>query len=57
MDKFKCVGVVRTPGTNALEFFFNRRPSDEEMRYLHEVMERAAACSPFEAAKLTLVKP
>jgi hypothetical protein len=26
-----------------LEFYFNRRPTDDEMRFLHECMERSVS--------------
>ena len=57
--KLKCNGVAReSGGMNAISFYFNRRPTDEEMRYLHEVMQRAAACSPIEVQPdLRVVKP
>lgn len=61
-NKLKCPGVGRD-GENdrVLVFYFSRCPSDDEMRYLHEVMERATACNPYhlnyEAPALKLVKP
>ena len=43
-DRLKCPGVGRDKlHPAALEFFFNRPVTDDEMRYLHEVMQRAAA--------------
>lgn len=45
--KLKCPGVGRDRDcTNALQFYFNRPVTDDEMRFLHEVIERAVACSP-----------
>ncbi len=42
----KCPGVGRDAGNEqSLCFYFNRKVTDDEMRYLHEVMERAVACS------------
>lgn len=39
----KCNGVGRDKDcVSSLQFFFNRVVSDEEMRFLHDVMERAA---------------
>jgi len=41
----KCPGVGRDAGNDrSLCFYFNRKPTDDEMRYLHEVMQRAAVC-------------
>lgn len=39
----KCPGVGRVAENGkALCFYFNRTVSDEEMRFLHDVMQRAA---------------
>lgn len=59
MSDLKCPGVGRDADNDkALAFYFNRRPSDDEMRYLHEVMQRAAVCSPIDPPpSLKLVKP
>jgi len=41
----KCKGVGRDKNCiSALEFYFDRRVSDDEMRYLHDVIRQAAAC-------------
>ncbi len=46
-DKLKCPGVGRNGDHDgSLIFYFSRRPTDDEMRYLHDVMKRAAECSP-----------
>jgi hypothetical protein len=45
--KLNCHGVGRNKDHLAsLLFYFNRRPTDDEMRFLHEVMERASASLP-----------
>jgi hypothetical protein len=47
-DPLKLIGVGRdidAPG-GALSFYFNRSPSDDEMRFLHECMERSVALIP-----------
>lgn len=42
----KCPGVGRdAENEQSLCFYFNRKVADDEMRYLHEVMQRAVACS------------
>jgi hypothetical protein len=33
---------------SSLVFYFNRVPTDDQMRYLHEVMARGVACMPEE---------
>ena len=59
--RLKCPGVGRDKDNEqSLCFYFNRKPSDDEMRYLHDVMQRASECSPIAdppplAARLTLV--
>lgn len=43
----KCPGVGRDKDCiSALQFYFSRKVTDDEMRFLHEVMERAVACMP-----------
>lgn len=43
--KLSCPGVGRDKDNpKALQFYFNRRITDDEMRFLHEVMQRAVAC-------------
>lgn len=45
--ELRCPGVGRDKDNIcALQFYFNRRVSDDEMRFLHDVMKRAAACIP-----------
>lgn len=40
--RLKCPGVARDKDhPQSLSFHFSRRVSDDEMRYLHEVMQRA----------------
>jgi hypothetical protein len=40
----KCPGVGRDAGNDkSLCFYFSRKVSDDEMRYLHDVMQRAVA--------------
>ncbi len=59
MSKLKCSGVGRDKDNEQFLFFaFSRKPTDDEMRYLHEVMERAAVCSPCkQEPELRIVKP
>jgi hypothetical protein len=43
----KCPGVGRDKDHDrALAFYFSRPVTDDEMRYLHEVMQRAVECLP-----------
>lgn len=43
----KCPGVGRDKDCiSALQFYFSRPVTDYEMRFLHDVMKRAAACVP-----------
>jgi len=50
--KLKCNGAGRDKDNDQfLWFAFNREPTDDELRYLHEVVKRAAECSPIEAPK------
>lgn len=43
----KCRGVGRDKHCkNALQFYFDRPVTDDEMRFLNEVMERTVACLP-----------
>jgi len=40
----KCPGVGRdAENEKSLAFYFNRKVTDDEMRFLHEVMQRAVA--------------
>ena len=46
-DQLKCSGVGRDKDcAKALQFYFNRPVTDDEMRFLHEVMQRAVASAP-----------
>jgi len=43
MTRLRCNGVGRDKDClSALQFYFNRRVTDDEMRYLGDVMRRAA---------------
>ena len=43
-SELKCPGVGRdAENEKALCFYFNRQVSDDEIRYLHEVIQRAVA--------------
>ena len=43
----KCPGAGRDAGNErALCFYFNRSVTDDELRFLHDVMQRAAECMP-----------
>ena len=43
----KCPGVGRDKDCiSALQFYFSRPVTDDEMRFLHEVVQRAAVCMP-----------
>lgn len=43
----KCPGVGRDKdNVAALQFYFNRRVTNDEMRFLHDVMKRAVASAP-----------
>lgn len=47
MIPLKCPGVGRDKDCiSALQFYFSRPVTDDEMRFLHEVVQRAAACMP-----------
>lgn len=44
MKDLECNGVGRDKDClSALQFYFNRRVTDDEMRFLGDVMRRAAA--------------
>lgn len=52
MNPLKCPGVGRDKDCiSALQFYFNRRVTDDEMRFLHDVMQRGTACMPAMMAK------
>lgn len=52
MVPLKCPGVGRDKDCiSALQFYFTRPVTDDEMRFLHEVVQRAAACMPLIAAR------
>lgn len=43
----KCPGAGRdAENLHTLVFSFSRRVTDDELRFLHEVMQRAVACMP-----------
>jgi hypothetical protein len=43
----KCPGVGRDKDRDsALQFYFNRHVTDDEMKFLHEVMQRTVALMP-----------
>jgi len=45
----KCPGIGRNAEwPKSLLFYFDNVPTDDQMRYLHEVMQRACACMPEE---------
>lgn len=47
MTPLKCPGVGRDKDcVSALAFYFSRPVTDDEMRFLHEVMQRSVACMP-----------
>lgn len=46
-EPLRCPGLGRVADNpKALIAIFNRPVSDDEMRYLHDVLRRAAACNP-----------
>ncbi len=48
----KCPGVGRDKDCiSALQFYFSRAVTDDEMRFLHDVMQRAVACMPKDAVR------
>jgi len=50
VEKLKCPGVGRDEDClSALQFYFSRRVTDDEMRWLHEVMQRSVALIPTKA--------
>ena len=52
MTTLKCPGVGRDKDCiNALEFYFSRPVTDDEMRFLHEAMQRAVASVPTRSAE------
>lgn len=47
LPQLRCPGIGRDKDcVSALEFYFNRRVTDDEMRFLKDVMDRAVACMP-----------
>lgn len=49
MIKLSCTGAGRDADCiSAVQFYFNRRVTDREMRFLLEVMQRGAALCPEE---------
>lgn len=46
-EKLRCPGVGRGKDCiSALQFYFSRRVTDDEMRFLHEVVQRSVALLP-----------
>ena len=44
-EQLKCPGVGRDKDCiSALQFYFSRKVTDDEMRFLHDVMQRTVAC-------------
>lgn len=59
MSKLKCPGAGRDKDCDkALVFYFNRPVTDDEMRFLHACVQRAAECAPYSTCKpvLSVVK-
>lgn len=55
-EQIKCSGIGRDAGNEkSLCFYFNRKPTDDEMRYLHDVMQRSSAERPSRSAMADLV--
>lgn len=47
MEPLRAPGCGRdAENDKALVFYLSRRATDSEMRFLHEVMQRAVACMP-----------
>lgn len=47
LRKLRTNGVGRNADwPKSLLFYFDSIPTDDQMRYLHEVMQRACACMP-----------
>lgn len=47
LPKLSCPGVGRDKDcVSALEFYFSRRVTDDEMRFLKDVIDRAVVCMP-----------
>lgn len=45
--KVRCNGIGRNADwPKSLVFYFDRVPTNDQMRYLHEVIQRACACMP-----------
>ena len=58
MEQLKCPGAGRdAENTKCVAFYFNRMPTDDELRYLHEVTQRAALMCPLDKPELKLVQP
>lgn len=58
MVNLKCPGVGRDKDNpNALQFYFSRPVSDDELRFLQEVVQRAVAGMPDKKpTKFTIVR-
>lgn len=55
MQELKCPGVGRDKdNAQALQFCFSRPVTDDEMRFLHDVMIRTVACMPKQPTKTPL---
>ena len=50
-ERLRCIGAGRD-GENkqSLAFYFDRQVTDDEMRFLHDVMKRAAQLMPEESS-------
>lgn len=47
MSKLRCAGIGRDKDNpQSLSLYFDRSPTDDEMRYLHEVIKHACVCAP-----------
>jgi hypothetical protein len=52
MIPLRCFGVARDKDNiSTLQFYFTRPVTNDEMRFLGEVMQRAAACIPKSASR------
>lgn len=51
-EPLRNLGVGRdVENERSVCFYFSRRVTDYEMRFLHDVMRRAAACMPEDASR------
>lgn len=52
-----CKGISRMgDNANALLLHFDRRPTDDEMRAVHEVVKEAALCEPCDVCGMMVDK-